>query len=101
MCYSNKDRSEDPVNLIGMKVWFPLAETVLVRAALYNCRVCMCVCPARQLLLRLLQNLLLHPADLDEHLAAVVDVCFFHLLSQVNVDNSAMVCARSIVIHSQ
>eukprot|EP01036_Dinobryon_divergens_P036719 gene36719-47871_t len=58
VCYSNKDRSEDPVNLIGMK-----------------------------LLRRLLQNLLLHPADLDEHLVALVEVCFFHLLSQFNVDS--------------
>ena len=39
-----------------------------------------------------MQNLLLHPADLDEHLAALVEVCFFHLLSQINVDSGAMVC---------
>lgn len=53
----------------------------------------------RQLLLRLLQNLLLHPADLDEHLVALVEVCFFHLLSQFNVDSGPKV-RRLLIVYA-
>jgi len=64
ICYSSKDFSEDPINLFGMK-----------------------------LLNLLIENLLIHPGELDTYLKDIVEVCFFHLLSKYKPDSKDKVCA--------